>query len=115
MDVVTWNEEPVEQLNPAIRRQLFNTERMTIARIQLEAGAVVPEHSHEHEQVVNVLEGRMRFRIDGEELTVGPGESLLIESNASHDATALENSIVLDVFAPPRDDWQRGDDAYLRG
>lgn len=105
----------MEELGPSVRRQLVNTERVTIARIQLTAGAVVPEHSHEHEQVVNVLEGRVRFRVSGEQHDVGAGESLVIPSGATHDATALDDAIVLDVFAPPRDDWQRGEDAYLRG
>lgn len=115
MTVHDWSDQPVEELGPGLGRQLLNGERLTVARILLAAGTVVPEHSHDHEQVANVLEGRMRFRVGGEAVDVGAGESLLVRSNVPHSAEALEDSVVLDVFAPVRDDWARGDDAYLRG
>ena len=88
---------------------------MTIARIVLEAGAVVPSHQHENEQVANVLEGRLRFVVGDEEQIVAAGESVAVPANAPHAVEALADSVVLDVFSPVRDDWVRGDDAYLRG
>ncbi len=115
MFVKRWLDEPVEELNPLVGRQLVNTETMTIARIRLFAGAVVPSHEHVHEQVATVLDGSLRFVVGDEERLVGVGESVVIPSGVPHSVEALTDSVVLDVFSPVRDDWLRGDDAYLRG
>ncbi|MEO5634638.1 cupin domain-containing protein [Gaiella sp.] len=114
MPIQRWADEPVEELTPLIGRQVVNTEMMTIARIHLSAGAIVPSHSHPHEQVATVLEGRLRFVVGDEVHLVARGDSMFVPSGVSHDVEALEDSLVLDVFAPVRDDWVRGDDAYLR-
>jgi quercetin dioxygenase-like cupin family protein len=114
MDVVRWADEPIDQLNDLIGRQMLNGDGMTLARITLAAGAVVPEHHHENEQIATVLAGRLRFVVGEEEREVAAGESVLIERDIPHRVEALENSVVLDAFAPRRDDWLRGDDAYLR-
>jgi quercetin dioxygenase-like cupin family protein len=115
MDTFVWDAAPVEQLNDKIGRQMLNGDAMTLARIILTSGAVVPEHEHEHEQIATVLSGRLRFWLAGEEVVLGAGESLLIPGHAPHRVEALEDSVVLDAFAPRREDWIRGDDAYLRG
>jgi quercetin dioxygenase-like cupin family protein len=115
METVRWDEEPIEQLNPSIGRQMLNGAAMTLARITLASGAVVPEHHHENEQIATVLAGRLRFALGDEERAVGAGESVLIPGNVPHSVVALEDSVVLDVFAPRREDWLRGEDAYLRG
>ncbi len=115
METFSWDEEPVEQLNELIGRQMLNGDAMTLARITLAAGALVPEHAHANEQVATVLAGRLRFRLGAEEREVGAGESVLISGNVPHEVEALEDSVVLDAFAPRREDWMRGDDAYLRG
>lgn len=115
MEPFAWDAEPVEALNDLIGRQMLNGEAMTLARIMLAQGAVVSEHSHENEQISTVVSGRLRFRLGGEETVLGAGESLLIAGNVPHRVEALEDSIALDVFAPRREDWIRGDDAYLRG
>jgi quercetin dioxygenase-like cupin family protein len=115
VDVYRWDAEPVEQLSSTIGRQVVHTDRMTVARVLLAAGALVPEHRHEHEQIATLLEGRLRFVVDGEEREIGPGESVLLPANVPHLVEALEDSVVLDLFAPVRDDWVRGEDAYLRG
>ncbi len=114
MDVRRWHEEPVEQLNPAIGRQMLHTDRITVARIYLTAGALVPRHQHENEQVANLVSGRARFVVGDEEAVVGAGDSVTIPPNVPHEVEALEDSLVIDVFAPVREDWVRGDDAYLR-
>jgi quercetin dioxygenase-like cupin family protein len=88
---------------------------MTIARIYLRAGAVVPRHAHPHEQVANVLEGSLRFVVGEEEHVVSAGESMIVPRGVPHQVEALADSLVLDVFSPVRDDWVRGEDAYLRG
>jgi quercetin dioxygenase-like cupin family protein len=113
--VQRWLEKPVEELSPSIGRQLIHTETMTIARIHLRAGAVVPRHAHPHEQVANVLEGSLRFILGEEEHVISAGESLIVPSGVPHQVEALADSLVLDVFSPVRDDWVRGEDAYLRG
>jgi quercetin dioxygenase-like cupin family protein len=115
VDVRTWDGEPFEELNPAIGRQTLHTENMTIARVRFEQGAEVAPHEHENEQVVMVLEGSMRFKVGDEEAIVSAGQSVSIPSNLPHSTEALEASLVLDFFSPRREDWIRGDDAYLRG
>ena len=111
-------EQPVEQLNPLISRSLITGERTMLAHVYLKKGAVVPMHSHDNEQITYVIEGALRFRIgnggpDG--LVVRTGEVLHLPSNVPHEAEALEDTIDVDVFTPPRQDWLDGDDAYLRG
>jgi quercetin dioxygenase-like cupin family protein len=115
VDVISWDDEPLERLSDAIGRRMLNGDAMTLAQITLAAGAVVPEHEHPNEQIATVLSGRLRFVVGGEERVVGPGESVLIAGGVPHRVDVLEDSVVLDAFAPRREDWIRGDDAYLRG
>jgi quercetin dioxygenase-like cupin family protein len=115
VDVQPWSEWPVEQLNPLVGRQMLHTETMTIARVILAQGALVPRHEHPNEQIANVLVGRLRFVLGDEERIVAAGTTVLITAGMPHEVEALEDSIVLDVFSPVREDWVRGDDAYLRG
>jgi quercetin dioxygenase-like cupin family protein len=115
VDVLRWDHEPLERLSDGIGRRMLNGEAMTLAQITLAAGAVVPEHEHPNEQIATVLSGRLRFVVGGKEHEVGPGESLLIPGGVPHRVDVLEDAVVLDAFAPRREDWIRGDDAYLRG
>jgi quercetin dioxygenase-like cupin family protein len=115
VEIVSWGETEVEQLSAGIGRQVLNGEAMTLARITLAAGALVPEHRHDNEQIATVLSGRLRFVIGDKEREVVGGESVLVPGGVPHRVEALEDSIVLDAFAPRREDWLRGDDAYLRG
>ena len=94
---------------------MLNGEAMTLAQITLAAGAAVPLHEHPNEQIATVLSGRLRFLVGDGEVEIGAGESVLIPGGVPHRVDALEDSVVLDAFAPRRDDWLRGDDAYLRG
>jgi quercetin dioxygenase-like cupin family protein len=114
MPLHRWREIPKENLTPQFARQMLHTETMTVARMELRKGAAVPEHRHHNEQITTVESGRMRFILKGEEIIVGPGESLHIPANAPHSAEALEDCVAVDVFSPPREDWIRGDDSYLR-
>ena len=115
MEVLRWDDEPIERLNATIGRRMLNGDAMTLAQITLAAGAVVPEHAHPNEQIATVLSGRLRFVVGGDEREVGAGESVLIPCEVPHRVEALEDSVVLDAFAPRREDWLSGDDAYLRG
>jgi len=110
-----WPDIPEEQMSAAISRQVIHGETMTVARIRLRKGAVVPLHQHTNEQISMVESGLMRFVISGEERILRSGETLTIPPNAPHLVEALEDSRALDLFSPVREDWIRGDDAYLRG
>ena len=113
-----WDDLPKEQLSETISRRLVTGDRMMLAHVYLQKGAIVPKHAHENEQITYVLEGALKFFIgeDGaEEHVVGAGEVLVIPSNVPHRAEALEDTLDVDVFNPPRQDWLDGTDAYLRG
>jgi quercetin dioxygenase-like cupin family protein len=114
VEVQHWAEVPIDWLSPTIGRQMLSTETMTLARITLRRGALVPRHDHANEQIATVLEGRLRFVVGDEEHVVSAGESLPLAAHIPHEVEALEDSVVLDVFSPVREDWLRGDDAYLR-
>ncbi len=105
---------PVEHLNPLIDRQFVAGERSMLARIILRKGSIVPQHSHDNEQITYVLDGALKFVIEGKEVVVRSGEILVIPSNLPHSAEALEDTVDLDIFCPPRQDWISGTDAYLR-
>jgi quercetin dioxygenase-like cupin family protein len=112
-----WDDLPKEPLKPDLARRLIATDRMMIAQVFLEQGCVVPRHAHENEQLTYILEGTLRFWLgeDGSEVVdVAAGEVLHIPSWVPHEAQALEATLDLDVFAPPRQDWLDGSDAYLR-
>jgi quercetin dioxygenase-like cupin family protein len=113
-----WEDLPREELNPQIGRRLITGERMMIAHVYLAKGALVPKHAHENEQITYILEGHLRFSLgeDGSEVVdVRAGEVLTIPSNLPHAAEAIEDTLDVDVFNPPRQDWLDGSDAYLRG
>jgi quercetin dioxygenase-like cupin family protein len=114
MEVYDWNRIEQERLNPKIARQVIHADTMTVARLQLAKGCFVPEHSHVNEQLSMIEEGSIRFVLAGKEVTVKAGEVLRIPPNVPHSAEALEDSVAVDLFSPPREDWKRGDDAYLR-
>lgn len=109
-----WGDITVEKLKGGLHRQVLHADTLTIARITLNRGAVVPRHSHPNEQVSTVESGRLLFRSDAAEIVAGAGESVQIPGGMPHEVIALEDSVALDVFAPAREDWKRGEDAYLR-
>jgi len=114
MQVHRWDSIDHEVMSPEIARRVVHTARMTTARIYIKKGGVVPRHSHDNEQISHVLEGRLLFELDDKSVEAGPGEIVEIGSNEPHKVTALEDSLAMDVFAPVREDWRTGDDAYLR-
>ncbi len=114
MKLYRWDHIQEEQLNPSLGRQVIHGEKMTVALIHLRQGVVVPSHQHDHEQFSAVQSGHVSFKVAGEEAMLQAGDMILIPAGAPHTVEALSDSLVLDTFAPPRDDWQRGDDAYLR-
>jgi quercetin dioxygenase-like cupin family protein len=111
---ISWDEIPVEQLSSLISRQFVVGTNTMLSRLFLKKGAKVPLHSHFHEQISYVLEGALDFRVDGRQIILRAGEVLCIPPNAPHEAFALEDTVDLDIFNPPRQDWIERDDAYLR-
>ena len=112
-----WADLPHEQLKGAITRKLVTGERMMIAHVYLKKGDDVPQHSHENEQITYVLSGALQFWLGGDDeqkVVVRAGEVLVIPSGLPHRALALEDTLDVDVFCPPRQDWLQGTDAYLR-
>jgi quercetin dioxygenase-like cupin family protein len=112
-----WEDLPKEQLKPDLQRRLISTERLMLAHVYLEQGCVVPKHSHENEQLTYILEGLLRFSLGDDEsevVDVAAGEVLHIPSHLPHKAEALETTLDVDIFCPPRQDWLDGSDAYLR-
>ena len=112
-----WNEMEKEELNPLLHRRLISTERMMIAHVYLDQGCIVPKHEHENEQLTYLLSGAMRFWFgdDGSQVVdIVEGEVLHIPSFLPHKAEALEATLDVDIFCPPRADWLDGSDAYLR-
>jgi quercetin dioxygenase-like cupin family protein len=112
---ISWNTVEIEQLNPLIGRQFVVGRDIMVARVLMRKGAIVPEHSHMNEQVTYILAGALKFWIDGKEIVVHEGEVLTIPPNMPHKAEAIEDTVDLDVFNPPRADWMNKDDQYLRG
>jgi quercetin dioxygenase-like cupin family protein len=115
MKLHRWNAVPVEKMTETVSRQVIHSDTMTVARLYLAKGAVVPRHSHPNEQISTVESGSLRFLFDDGETVASQGESMQIPGGAPHSVEALEDSVALDLFSPPREDWIRGDDAYLRG
>ena len=114
MTTYNWSEIPVEQMTPLVTRQVIHAASITIARIGLSKGGVVPTHSHVNEQVMNIISGALKVILDGAETTLRAGHSLVIPPNVPHSVEAVEDTVAVDVFSPAREDWIRGDDAYLR-
>ena len=112
---IAWKDVQREQLNPLIDREMVVGDKIMLARVIMKKGAHVPLHHHHNEQVTYILEGALKFAIDGKEVVVRAGEVLCIPSNLPHEAWALEDTIDLDVFDPPREDWLNKTDDYLRG
>ena len=115
MKYIPWHAIPLEDLNPLLQRQFVVGQELMLARVLLKKGCIVPEHSHHNEQLTYVLDGALKFWIDGRELVVHAGEVLCIPAHMPHKAVALEDTVDLDVFNPPRADWINKDDQYLRG
>ncbi|HXD34818.1 MAG TPA: cupin domain-containing protein [Pyrinomonadaceae bacterium] len=112
-----WDDMPKEQVSDTLDRRLITGDRMMLAHVYLKKGAIVPQHCHENEQITYILEGGLRFWIGKDEsqvIDVLPGEVLHIPSMVLHKAEALEDTVDVDIFSPPRQDWLDQTDDYLR-
>jgi quercetin dioxygenase-like cupin family protein len=112
-----WDDMPREQVSPMLDRRLITGDRMMLAHVYLKKGCVVPRHQHDNEQLTYILNGSLKFWIGAEEtkeVIVRAGEVLHIPSMVWHKAEALEDTLDVDVFSPPRQDWLDKTDSYLR-
>ena len=112
-----WDEIPRENVSPLLDRKLITGDKMMLAHVYLKKGCIVPKHQHENEQLTYILEGALRFWIgedESQEVVVRAGEVLHIPSMVFHKAEALEDTLDVDIFDPPRQDWLNKTDSYLR-
>jgi quercetin dioxygenase-like cupin family protein len=112
-----WNDMEKERVNDMLDRRLITGERVMLAHVYLKKGCIVPKHFHENEQITYILEGALRFKLGDDQkevITVSAGEVLHIPSNLPHEAEAVEDTLDVDVFSPPRADWLNKTDSYLR-
>jgi quercetin dioxygenase-like cupin family protein len=112
-----WNDMPKEKVTDLLDRRLITGDRMMLAHVYLKKGSIVPRHQHENEQLTYILEGALKFWIgedEKQELILRAGEVLHIPSMVWHKAEALEDTLDVDIFDPPRQDWLAKTDDYLR-
>ena len=112
-----WDDMPKERVTDMLDRRFITGERMMLAHVSLKKGCLVPMHRHDNEQLTYILEGALEFTIGDDRsrtVVVRAGEVLHLPSNVPHEAVALEDTLDVDVFSPPRQDWIDKSDAYLR-
>ena len=112
---VPWNTIELEDLNPLLQRQFVVGQDIMVARVLMKKGCIIPLHSHHNEQFTYILEGALKFWVDGKVIVVNAGEVLTIPPHMPHKAEAMTDTVDLDVFNPPRADWINKTDQYLRG
>jgi quercetin dioxygenase-like cupin family protein len=115
MQLHKWDQVSEERLNATATRQMIHGSTITVAKLRTRKGSLVPMHSHPNEQITTVEQGAMLFVTPAEKIVVRAGESLCIPPNVPHSVESLEDCVAVDIFSPVREDWVRGDDAYLRG
>ncbi|HEV2297167.1 MAG TPA: cupin domain-containing protein [Candidatus Acidoferrales bacterium] len=113
-EIISWEKLETEKLNDKITRQMLFGEKAMLARIVLKRGAIVPRHSHVNEQITWIISGALKLIFDDGERILRSGQMLLIPANLPHAAEAMEDTVDIDIFAPPREDWIHKTDAYLR-
>ena len=111
-----WDDIPHERVTDMLTRKLIKGDRIMLAHVFLDKGCIVPRHRHHNEQFTYIISGALRFWIgedESETLVLRAGEVLHIPSNVPHKAEALEDTLDMDIFAPPRQDWLDGTDTYF--
>jgi len=111
---ISWSAVELETLNPLLQRQFVVGENVMVARVLMKKGCIIPLHSHHNEQFTYILDGALKFWIDGKEILVNAGEVLTIPPHMPHKAEAMADTVDLDIFNPPRADWISKSDQYLR-
>jgi quercetin dioxygenase-like cupin family protein len=112
-----WSDLSQEQVKPDLARRLITGDRIMLAEVELQRGCIVPKHEHVHEQITCVMAGCLRLSVGGdgaESYDLRAGDVIVLPSNVPHAAEAIEDTRVIDVFSPPREDWLNRTDTYLR-
>lgn len=94
------------EIVPGYRARFVHTDHMTLAYWDVDPGSALPEHSHPHEQIANVLEGQFELTVAGESRILEPGQVALIPSDVTHSGRAITACRLLDAFHPARDDYR---------
>jgi len=115
MKIYTWNNIPVDELSPTAKRQALHGEQMTLAHFKFDKGNVVASHHHVNDQITTVAKGSIMMTVGEEEFQMNEGDMVLVPPDVPHGNVALEDTIIVEIFAPVRQDWISGDDSYLRG
>ena len=102
-----WDAVPERTILPGMHGRFIHSERMTFALWRFEPGATLPRHSHPHEQVVHMREGELEMVLDGVRHLLRAGDVLVIPPDVPHSGAALTAALVLDAFAPVREDYLR--------
>ncbi len=97
---------PIKMFPGVVRRTLTDGDRLMLIEVTLEKDAVVPMHTHPHEQTGYLVSGRFLFELGDEKRELGAGDCWLVPSNVPHQVTALEDSVFIDVFSPPREEYR---------
>jgi quercetin dioxygenase-like cupin family protein len=100
-----WADMPQTPMTPQIRRRLVCGEKVMSVEFSLDKGAIIAEHKHPHEQITHIISGKIEFTVGDQKHVMGPGEVLHIPSNIPHSAVALEDTLNIEIFSPPREDF----------
>jgi quercetin dioxygenase-like cupin family protein len=114
MPLISWDSVKKETLSEKIGRKVINGEKVGLVQVFLAKGGVIPKHQHVSEEMGCPIEGTVKVESEGKEFTVHTGEVMHIPANVPHLVVALEDSVILYIFSPIRQDWLDGKDGYLR-
>jgi quercetin dioxygenase-like cupin family protein len=114
MQHIPWQSVKKEVLNDRLSRKFVSGEKVMVAQMRLSKDCLVPLHHHVSEQISMVMQGALKFELEGREVMVGADEVMVIPANVPHSVLAIEDTIAIDVFSPIRQDWLDGSDSYLR-
>jgi quercetin dioxygenase-like cupin family protein len=117
VEKLSWDTVPQEEVNPSMKRRIITGEKLMIAKMNFKDGFVVPLHHHVHEQITQVVSGKMRFWFGANKeqvIDLEAGEVVVIPSNVPHEALMIGEVVEIDSWSPPREDWLDGSDHYLR-
>ena len=116
MQTYKWDTVAEERLTDNIRRRMIAGSKEMLVRWEFDKGAIAARHSHPHEQIVVMVHGKLRLIVGEEQTIMGSGDIVVIPPDVPHEAHALENTVVIDIFSPPREDFLNGSRPdYLRG
>jgi quercetin dioxygenase-like cupin family protein len=100
-----WEDMPQTEMTPQIRRRLISGDHVMAVEFRFDKGAIIAEHHHMHEQLSHIISGKAEFAVGGETRVMETGDVLYIPANIPHSAAILEDTVTLDIFSPPREDF----------